>query len=224
MFEKLGLDYCCGGKLPLAEACAKRGMDAQSVLAEVLAYDAQSTPETGGLVDADAMKLTDLADHIQHTHHTYLKEELPRLGFMVRKVAAVHGDNHPWMVEVDSVFRAFSAELQSHMMKEENVLFPLIRGLESGQPGPDHACGMGLAAPIRAMEHEHDNAGDAMEKIRDLSDDYAPPVDACNTFRAMLDGLQDLEKDMHQHVHKENNVLFPKALAFEEQCNAKAGA
>ncbi len=224
VFEKLGLDYCCGGKLPLADACAKSGLDAQRVLAEVVASDNQSLATTDDLIDADTMKLSDLADHIQTTHHAYLKQELPRLGFMVRKVAAVHGDNHAWMIDVDSVFGAFAAEMQSHMVKEEGMLFPLIRSMGTGQPGPAHACGTGLAAPIRAMEHEHDNAGNAMERIRALCDNYTPPEGACNTFRAMLDGLQHLEKDMHQHVHKENNVLFPKALAFEKHCNETAGA
>lgn len=212
-FEKLGIDYCCGGKKPLADVCAAKGIDAHTVLSVLLAAEEEAPTEQRTWSTAT---LTELADHIEQTHHAYLKRELPRLKTLVRKVAAVHGEHYPWMLEIDGIFAGFAAELASHMMKEEQMLFPLIRSLESGDPAP-HAdrCGPGIANPIRVMEHEHDDAGEALARMRELSAGFTPPPDACNTFRAMLDGLAELEADMHRHVHKENSILFPRALAME---------
>jgi len=225
IFEQLKLDYCCGGKLPLAEACARRGLDVRQVMDHLADFDRRTEAENAAEIDADAMGLTELADHIVRTHHAYLKNELPRLGMMVRKVAAVHGDRHPWMVELSGVFSGFAAELESHMMKEEQILFPLIRqlaGASSGGSGRSGAPGapMSVANPIRVMELEHDDAGAALQRMSELSGGYTPPADACNTFRAMLDGLARLQRDMHQHVHKENNVLFPRAIERESHLAA----
>lgn len=216
IFEQLHIDFCCGGKVPLAEACAKKGLDADDVLSRIQQADAQA--DDARLIDADAMGLTELADHIEQTHHAYLREELPRLDFMTNKVAAVHGVAEPRLREVRELFVAFQDELLSHMMKEEQVLFPMIRQIEQADGPIQFHCGS-LANPIRMMEHEHDNAGDALERFRELTDGYTPPDWACNTFRAMYDALAALEPNMHQHVHKENNVLFPKALAREAQLN-----
>ncbi len=221
VLERLGIDYCCGGKRPLAEACRERGLDVETVVDQLIEPDDAAT---GDVTDADALSLTDLADHIEQTHHAYLRRELPRLGAMVRKVAAVHGERCPWMLELDGVFAGFVAELDSHMMKEEQILFPLIRDLEANGSGPDASRAMSVGNPIRVMEHEHDDAGRALERMRTLSNGFAPPADACNTFRAMLDGLAQLEQDMHQHVHKENNVLFPKAIELEARLAAKGGS
>lgn len=218
IFEQLEIDYCCGGKIPLAEACAKKGLNPDEVLARIQADDATDSE----LVDADAMGLAELADHIERTHHAYLKEELPRLDFMTRKVAAVHGDGEPRLHDIRETFVAFQDELLNHMMKEEQVLFPMIRQIEQADGPVQFHCGA-LANPIRMMEHEHDNAGDALAKFRTLTDDFTPPDWACNTFRAMYDAFAALEPNMHQHVHKENNVLFPKALDREASLNAKAG-
>jgi len=220
IFEQLQIDYCCGGKIPLAEACAKKGLDADGVLSRIQQADDATDSE---LVDADAMGLADLADHIEQTHHAYLREELPRLDFMTKKVAAVHGDHEPRLHAIRETFVAFRDELTSHMMKEEQVLFPMIRQIEQADGPLQFHCGS-LANPIRMMEHEHDNAGNALEQFRELTDGYAPPDWACNTFRAMYDAFAALEPDMHQHVHKENNVLFPKALAREASLNQAASA
>lgn len=212
VFERLGIDYCCGGKVPLDEACAKRGLETE----EVLRMLGEEEGSDGGFVDADAMGLAELADHIVRTHHAYLKEELPRLDAMTQKVCAVHGKGEPRLLEIREIFLALEAEMTQHMMKEEQVLFPMIRQLEQSEALPSFHCGS-LANPIRMMEHEHDNAGFALEGFRSLSDGYTPPDWACNTFRALYDALAHLEADMHQHVHKENNVLFPKAIARELQ-------
>lgn len=221
LFQKLGIDFCCGGKKPLAEVCASKGLDAQSVLQVLLASETDGPRE----VDAAAMGLADLCDHIEATHHAYLRHELPRLEMMINKVASVHGDRFPWMREVQAVFCDFQDELTSHMAKEEQILFPIIRALEQGDARSPSACGGTIAHPIKVMEEEHEGAGNALEQFRTLTRDYTPPEGACNTFRATLDGLAQLEADMHQHVHKENNVLFPRALALEaEQGNIPASA
>lgn len=214
IFEKLGIDYCCGGKKPLAEACDSKGLDAGTVLSMLLAMEEDTNGQKENWTD---LSLTDLTAHIENTHHDYLKRELPRLGAMVRKVAAVHGVRYPWMLEVDGVYAGFAAEMESHMLKEEQILFPLIRCIDSEDAGSAGDCGPGIANPIRVMEHEHDDAGQALSRMRELTNAFTPPADACNTFRAMLDGLAELEADMHRHVHKENNVLFPVAIEKEKQ-------
>ena len=215
VFESLSIDYCCGGKVPLELACEKRGVDVADVLKKLEASDA--TNEPADVVDADTMTLTELADHIEATHHAYLKEELPRLEMMTDKVARVHGEKEPRLLKIRQAFVALKAELEPHMMKEERVLFPIIRQLEASQSPSEFHCGS-VANPIRQMEYEHDQAGNELEVIRRASDDFVPPEWACNTYRAMLDALQSLEANMHQHVHKENNVLFPKAIELEKTC------
>lgn len=222
VFEQLYIDYCCGDRLPLEDACAKRGLEVEQVLKQLQAYDTRELVPSGAYTDADAMVLAELTDHIEQTYHAYRRDELPRLGAMIRKIAAVHGDRHPWMREVNSVFSGFAGELESHMLKEEQVLFPWIRSLETGETRTGLACGRGIATPIRAMEHEHDDAGDALQRMRDLSDNFTPPEDACNMVRAMLDDLAQLECDMHLHVHKENNVLFPKSIQYEAKQHDEA--
>jgi regulator of cell morphogenesis and NO signaling len=213
IFEQLGIDYCCGGKQPLATACSARNLDAATVLAMLQALEQQA--DDAQAVDAAAMPLADLCDHIEATHHAYLRQELPRLGAMIEKVATVHGQNHQWMLRLREVFNAFCQEIASHMAKEEQILFPMIRSIDAGHSRVAQHCG-GLANPIRVMEHEHDSAGDGLAQMRSLTSDFTPPQDACGTFRAMIDGLRQLEADMHQHVHKENNVLFPRALQAEQ--------
>lgn len=213
IFQQLGIDFCCGGKKPVEQACREKGLDPATVLAML---DLADAGPSGEVVDAAAMSMTELADHIEATHHAYLRRELPRLQQMIDKVSAVHGDHFPWVREIQGIFRSFRDELASHMMKEEQVLFPMIRQIDASDSLPAFHCGS-IANPIRMMEHEHDSAGNAMGEFDRLSSGYTPPAEACNTFRAMLDGLRELEQDMHQHVHKENNVLFPRAMEREQQ-------
>lgn len=213
VFEKLGIDYCCGGKLPLAEACSRKGLDAASVLATLSAMEELGAGDDEREPSPLTMTMTELCDHIEATHHAYLRREMPRLDFMTNKVASRHGEHFPWLFELAEVYQGLQNELTAHMMKEEQILFPAIRDLEAGRP-PQSPCGAHLDGPIAVMEHEHDNAGRALERMRELSGDYTPQAEACNTFRAMLDALAELEADMHRHVHKENNVLFPRAQAL----------
>lgn len=221
IFDRMGIDFCCGGKVSLARACEKRGLDVDSVVAQIAENDAQAI--TDNSVDADAMTLTELCDHIEASHHAYLKQELPRLDQMTEKVARVHGDKESRLLEIRKLFLELRAELEPHMFKEEKILFPMIRQLESSETLPEFHCGT-VKNPIRQMDHEHDHAGDALAHIRSAADDYVPPQWACNTYRAMLDGLHELERNMHQHVHKENNVLFPKAAQLEEAREACCAA
>ncbi|HOA72060.1 MAG TPA: iron-sulfur cluster repair di-iron protein [Phycisphaerae bacterium] len=213
LFERLGIDYCCGGKQPLAEACRTKGLEPAEVMESLLQE---------GAADADAdqrdwsrASLTELADHIVQTHHAYLKTELPRLEAIVDKVTNVHGERHPEMHQVRSVFQGLKDELESHLAKEEQVLFPMIRELERAGSRPSFHCGS-IANPISVMEYEHDGAGNALASLRQLTRDYSTPADACNTWRAMADGLRQLEEDLHLHIHKENNILFPRALKLEQ--------
>ena len=214
VFDRFGIDFCCGGKISLQTACQRKGVDINEVLQAL--SDEQANTDSQGLVDADAMTLSELCDHIEATHHAYLREELPRLDRMTEKVARVHGDKQPKLIAIREAFVALRGELEPHMMKEERVLFPMVRQLEASSQAPGFHCGS-IGNPIRQMELEHDNAGEALARIREAADDFVAPDWACNTYRAMLNGLQELEQDMHQHIHKENNVLFPKASALETQ-------
>ena len=216
VFERLGVDYCCGGKRSLAVACAEKGLDAATVAAML-----DATEEGGGDSDeADWGKasLEALCDHIVGTHHAYLRQELPRVTALVDKVVRAHGDHHSELAETQDLVTAVAAELDAHMLVEEQVIFPACRKLEaegsSGFPS--------LGEPIEALEQDHLVTGVALERIRELTRGYAAPADACNTYRAMLEGLESLERDLHRHIHEENNVLFPRAIALEERPPAAA--
>ena len=213
VFEAMGIDYCCGGKKTLAEACHQKGLDPRQVLYKLREADHVASP-SNPQVDVTAMSVTDLVDHIEKTHHAYLHEELPRLAAMTKKVATRHGERDPRLQEVQETFRAMALELGQHMFKEEECLFPMIRQLEAGDRSPTVHCGT-LGNPIRQMEFEHDDAGSALKRLRELTEGFEPPEWACNTYRALLAGLAYLERDMHTHVHKENNILFPSALRLE---------
>jgi regulator of cell morphogenesis and NO signaling len=212
VFERLGIGYCCGGKKPLQQACREKNLDFDGVVRE-LEKEESAVPDQAERNWASA-SLTDLCDHIEQTHHAYLKEELPRLAFLTSKIAARHGENRPALVQVQRVFAELKAEMDSHMMKEERILFPLCRALDTAEELPASHCGS-VGNPIEVMIREHEHAGDALAQIRRLTDGYACPADACNTYRATFDSLQQLERDLHEHVHKENNILFPKAIRHE---------
>jgi len=213
VFDRLRIDYCCGGKRTLEEACAKRGLDLKAVLAELEAFDAEANTQPDAVRPAN-LTMTELADDIERTHHAYLREELPRLGDLVKKVSAVHGQAHPWLAGLTSVYAELVAELEPHMLKEEQILFPMIRELDRAATAPSFHCGS-VGNPIRMMEMEHQNAGAALGRIREITTDYEIPEGACNSFRAMLSGLEHLEADLHLHIHKENEILFPKASEME---------
>ncbi|MGH7997599.1 MAG: iron-sulfur cluster repair di-iron protein [Opitutaceae bacterium] len=209
IFEELGIDYCCGGERPLAEACRAKGVDPATVTAMLRALDDRPDPE---MVDPEAMSLPELCDHIVRVHHAYLREELPRLDLMTRQVVAVHGLQKPGVIEIRRVFEIFSQGMAAHAIEEENSVFPMISRLATTEEGRT-STPSALKVALEKLEKEHAAAGAELKQFRELTHDYAPPEWACNTVRALYDRLERLEKDTHQHVHKENNVLFPRALA-----------
>lgn len=218
VFERLGIDYCCGGKKPLEVVCQAHGLDPSVVLRELSDHDARTVEAKE--TDWASASLTELTNHIVSAHHDYLRRELPRLEFLVNKVADVHGHLHPELRDIRAIFAKLKPDLEEHTAKEESILFPWIKQLEAGS-GSSPISSASVGQPISMMEADHDEAGEALSKFRELTRGYQPPEDACNSFRAMLDGLADLEADMHQHVHKENNILFPAALALESKSSQK---
>jgi regulator of cell morphogenesis and NO signaling len=219
VFDQLGIDYCCGGRTPLGQACAEKGLDVDKVVRELAAIEIEDG-QTDRLDDVLSLTPSALADHIVATHHGYLRRELPRLSDLVQTVTRAHAERHPDLLAVRDVFMSLKQELELHMQKEEKVLFPMIAQLEAATSLPRFACGS-VSNPIQVMEHEHTDAGLALAQLRTLTDDYSPPADACNSYRALLSGLADLEIDLHHHIHKENAILFPLAMAKEtELCSA----
>lgn len=217
VFEQLGIDYCCGGKQTLSAACEEKGLDGQTVVQVLKAVEAEQQTRIADSTDWTQASLAALCNHIEETHHRYLRADLPRIASLMDKVVGAHGERHPSLHQLRETFAALSDELQRHLRKEEQVLFPAIRQLEGAT---DREVGFpfgSVANPIRAMEAEHDSAGQALAMMRQLTNDYTPPADACNSYRAMLDALQQLERDLHQHIHKENNILFPRAIDLEQR-------
>src|SRR5579872_1172211 len=197
VFERHHIDFCCGGKLPVSEACGARGLDPNAVLDEIDAEAAETAPRQAGDNAAwQSASLGSLVDHILSTHHAYLKTQLPRIGAMLDKVLSAHGQRHGEMLEpLASSFFAMQEELDAHLMKEEMVLFPLIRKIEeasrAGQAFGGYHCGS-VQNPIRVMVMEHDSAGDALAAMRQVSGGYTVPEDACNTFRGLFFELEAL--------------------------------
>jgi regulator of cell morphogenesis and NO signaling len=216
VFESIGIDYCCGGKRTLSDACARAGIPVDRVLAMIA--EAESGAQPGAGVNWAEAPLRALAAHIVETHHGFVRREIPRIQSLMMKVVGRHGGAHPELREIESIFDALAQELSPHMMKEERVLFPYIgemeAAIERGDPAPPAFFGS-VARPIAAMMAEHDDAGALLERLRELSGEYEAPDDACPTYRALYHGLEAFEQDLHQHVHLENNILFPRAAAME---------
>jgi regulator of cell morphogenesis and NO signaling len=200
VFERLGIDYCCGGKRTLEHACKQAGKPVEQVLSTLN----QTAPQAGAR-DWSAASFADLTAHIERVHHGYLREELPRIRTLLAKVSRAHGERHPEYLELEELFAGFAAEMGSHMQKEEGVLFPAARALETGNRGT-----IPFESAIGVMEDEHDAAGRSLARMRELTGGYTPPVDACATLRVLMHALARLESDMHEHVHLENNILFPR--------------
>jgi len=219
VFEKLGIDYCCGGSQSLEIACQR----AKIPVGDVLRSLEGSTPSgalDAVLPDFQSMSLTDLVAHILVTHHAYVKQEIPRLQQLLAKVVAVHCANHPELAAVQRTFSGLAGELHSHMMKEEMMLFPYIERLEEaqsqGRPAPQALFGT-ISNPVHMMELEHEAAGTALQELRMLTEAYTPPESACFSYKTLYSALKDFEADLHQHVHLENNILFARAVELENQ-------
>jgi regulator of cell morphogenesis and NO signaling len=222
-FEKLGIDYCCGGSKSLRDACLHAQVSLDDV-ARALEQASSTVPASdAGLPDFSQASLGDLVEHILITHHAYVRSELPRLHKLLHKVVMVHGKNHPELGRIQQRFEAMSDELVSHMMKEEHILFPHIVALENavshGRPRPTPVFGT-VSNPVHMMELEHESAGAALKAISELSANYTPPPDGCFSYRTLYTALKEFAGDLYRHVHLENNILFPRAIAMEKGTEA----
>ena len=223
VFESLGIDYCCGGKRPLREACERAKVPVERALELLAGTSTPASPEDAARWK-DA-KLADLAAYIVEQHHAFVRREAPRLEALTGKVAEKHGERNPELSSIRDLFAAIAQELFAHMMKEENLLFPYLSQMESavlaGEPVPPPFFGS-VQNPIARMLAEHDDAGELLAQIRKLAGGFHPPDDACPSYRALYHGLEEFERDLHHHIHLENNILFPRAVNLERDVHARA--
>ena len=219
LFEKLQIDYCCGGNRLLAEACASAGVDVDNVI-EMLAKATEFNSQDE--LDFQNTSLPELITHILNTHHVFTKSEMDRLQSLTHKVLGAHGGNHPELIHLSELLDRLCADLKPHMFKEEQVLFPYMMAMSQAadqkQPTPFAPFGT-VNNPIRMMMREHDTAGQILRELRSLTSDYKVPSDACISYQTLYQALENFEKDLHQHIHLENNILFPKALDMENALN-----
>jgi regulator of cell morphogenesis and NO signaling len=217
IFERLGIDYCCRGSKSLEEACASRNLSAGQVLEPMASAEAVAAANPKDR-NWQSDSLTRLVAHINAKHHKYTREQIARLDPVLDKVCSVHGENHPELLHIRARFRGLAQELSTHMMKEEMVLFPYIVRMEQAvvQREPVLPPPFGTVQnPVRVMIHEHDSAGEALRTMRQASAGYTPPSDACASYQMLYKALADFETDLHQHIHLENNILFPRAIEME---------
>ena len=216
VFSSYGIDFCCGGKISVTEACANAKTDESIVISALENLKNQS----GSAVhDFDSWNIGFLADYIQNTHHQYVKKAIPQILPLAQKVADVHGDHHSEVIRINELFQDLAEELLAHLQKEEMILFPYIKKLvadESAGKCTDPGCFGSIGSPISVMEAEHENAGLILKEMYRISDGYSAPEDACNTFRVLYGKLKEFEDDLHRHIHLENNILFPKAIEKEQ--------
>ena len=220
IFEEAGLDFCCKGKRSLKDACAEKNVDVQKIVDELTNLCGSGN----GTQNVNDWQLDFLVDYIMNNHHQYVRRMIPVITLHADKVASVHGKNHPETLKIADLNLAVREELQMHMMKEERILFPQIKQLVLTQKGNGQYLSPAFGTiqnPIRMMEYEHSSAGDALFQIRELSNNYSHPDDACNTFKALYSELKEFEEDLHKHIHLENNILFPKAIELEAELMSK---
>jgi len=206
VFKKAGIDFCCGGKQLFAEACAENRVDALEIENEILRITEEPVNEFMNFKNWDAVFL---CEYIVNTHHKFVLKNLPELVFYTQKIASVHGDHHPELIEVADLIVKINAELLQHLKNEEEVLFPAIK--EVVNTGSANAKAT-IVSEIARMTDEHEFAGGAMDNINKITKGYKVPEDGCNTYRVAFKLLEQFEDDLHTHVHLENNILYPKAL------------
>lgn len=214
VFKKYGIDFCCGGKKTIAEVCAEKNIDATKVQTELKLIDTQHKAK---IVAYDDWNIDFLADFIVQNHHSYVRRELPELITFSSKVAQVHGEQHPELLEIKKLIDQISTELTEHLEQEENVLFTYIKKIAEARrtPLPLVKQGKDLSGLINELEKDHDFVGRAFDKIRELSKSYYLPSDACSSYKLLFNMIQEFEDDLHLHIHLENNILFPKAIEME---------
>jgi regulator of cell morphogenesis and NO signaling len=215
VFQKHGVDFCCGGRRPLAEVCGQEG-PAFDTLRSDLQQAIAGAPRAA--LSLQEVALGELTDLIVSRFHTWIREELARVGPMMDKVLRVHGERHPEVPEIATTFAALQEDLHPHMMKEEQVLFPFVKRMASHPAGQPLFVPFGTVQnPIRMMEMEHEAVGGLLQRLRELTHGYTPPEDACNTFRGLYHAFAEIERDTHEHIHVENNILHPRVVALEKQ-------
>jgi regulator of cell morphogenesis and NO signaling len=216
VFSSYGIDFCCGGKISVAEACVNAKTDMSLVIS---ALESMKNLQASAVHDFNSWNIGFLADYIQNTHHQYVSKAIPQILPLAQKVADVHGEHHSEVIMINELFNDLADELLSHMQKEEQILFPYIKQLvvnKSAGNCESDSCFGSVMGPISVMEQEHENAGVILKELFRLSDGYTPPEDACNTFRVLYGKLKEFEDDLHRHIHLENNILFPKAIEMEQ--------
>ena len=221
VLEKYHLDFCCKGKRTLAEACTEKGLSVETISEEL---ERSTTALQNNKMPFTAMNAEQLISYILIHHHFYVKQSMPTILGHLEKVAFKHGDRFPYMIEVLNIFKEINEEMTSHMYKEEIILFPRIKEVQALREAKQNRnLNEGyISAPIQVMEQEHDHAGDLLYKIRELTNSYTPPAEACTTFQVSLAELKEFEEDLHRHVHLENNLLFPlaeKMMMHQTQLN-----
>ena len=216
IFNKYKIDFCCNGNRTVADAAKKRQLNEDDLLNEL--KEAVSEKNQGE-IDFKSFPLDLLADYIEKTHHRYVDSKITEITPYLQRVASVHGDNHPELLEVERLFQESAGDLTAHLRKEELMLFPYIRQLAKAQMlgSKKPITKMGDASEyIALMEDDHNAEGERFRTISDLTDNYNPPADACNTYRVTYSLLQEFEEDLHRHIHLENNILFPKSIALSK--------
>ena len=217
VFEKYNLDFCCKGKRNIADACKEAGISKEDVMNDLNNVFTENAVRDFA---PDELKLNFLVDHILNTHHTYIRNMLPVINARMDKVSSKHGQNHPELKEVARIFSVLQKDLRQHMIKEEEILFPYLKKLamikenKSKYESPYFGS---VRNPIAMMEAEHRSAGDDFHAIREVTNNFKLPEDACNGFRILYLELQEFEEDLHKHIHLENNILFPKSVQMEEE-------
>lgn len=216
VLERHGLDFCCRGHQTLASACRDAGADLDAVVADLAEPRAVPAP------DWASMSPVELIEHIESTHHRYLTRAFRELGERMTRVLEVHGERRPELREVERAFLALRTDLEPHLQKEEQILHPMIRELVDATDLPRFHCGS-VGNPISVMQHEHVRAGELLASLRSATGDYVPPPDACATYGALYAGLMEMEQDIHLHIHKENNLLYPAVIAIERRLAGSEG-
>lgn len=213
VFQKYGLDFCCGGNVAVEDACKKANINFNELNEEIETV----TKVVSNEENYNEYSLNKLIDHILDTYHVYIREVSPIIKARLEKLARVHGQNHPELIKVNEIFQKMAIDLELHMQKEENILFPYIRLLESDSKTMPTSCFGTVQNPIRMMNYEHEVAGDEMKEIHKLTNGYTVPSDGCNTYRVGFQELKEFEDKLFEHVHLENNIVFPKAIELESK-------
>ena len=217
VFRKFGIDFCCGGKKSLKEACKEKGIDDKEISNALSEIENQSKIAQ---FDFNSWGIDFLTDYIINVHHKYVNENVDMIYEFSDKVANRHGNNHPEVIKIAELYKKIAAELKLHMMKEENILFPYIKNLAIAKNASNKieiSTFKNIESPIRVMENEHEIVGNYMDEIHQISNEFTPPEDACSSYKVLYAKLNEFEKDLHQHIHLENNILFPKSIKLEKE-------